>query len=76
MRWLFLLTFLAGSLQDTLPVRFSAAFDSGCLGEVRRIDSVLVRPSLTDSVLHLSYRVISRSDPDNPANPDLVPSGR
>jgi hypothetical protein len=76
MKWLFLLTFLAGSLQDTLPVRFSAAFDSGCLGEVRRIDSVLVRPPLTDSVLHLSYQIISRSDPDNPANPDLVPSGR
>ncbi len=76
MKWLFLLTFLAGWLQDTLPVRFSAAFDSGSLGEVSRIDSVLVRPSLTDSVLHLSYEIISRSDPDNTANPDLVPNGR
>ncbi|MFA5661935.1 MAG: M14 family zinc carboxypeptidase [Bacteroidales bacterium] len=76
MKWLFLLVSLATWLQEGDPVKFSANFDSGCLGDVELIDSVRVRPSLTDSVLHLSYRIISRSDPDNPANPELPPSGR
>ncbi|NLA15394.1 MAG: carboxypeptidase family protein [Bacteroidales bacterium] len=67
---------LATLLQEGELVRFSANFDSGSLGEIKLIDSVWVRPSRTDSVLHLSYEVISRLDPYNPANPDLPPSGR
>ncbi|MFA6737969.1 MAG: M14 family zinc carboxypeptidase [Bacteroidales bacterium] len=74
---LFVILFsLATLLQEGDPVRFSANFDSGSLGRVDLIDSVWVRPSRTDSVLHLSYEIISRSDPANPANPDLMPSGR
>ncbi|MFY9116046.1 MAG: M14 family zinc carboxypeptidase [Bacteroidales bacterium] len=76
MKVLVFFLFLAGFLQEGDPIRFSANFDSGCLGEVTLIDAVWVRPSLTDSVLHVSYDIISRSDPDNPANPDLPPSGR
>ncbi len=76
MKSLFLLVSLATWLQEGGPVKFSANFDSGCLGEIELIDSVWVRPSLTDSVLHLSYRVVSRSDPHNPADPELQPSGR
>ena len=76
MKVLVLFLFLAGMLQEGDPIRFSANFDSGCLGEVSLIDSVWVRPSHTDSVLHVSYEIISRSDPYNPANPDLQPSGR
>ncbi|HHV40025.1 MAG TPA: hypothetical protein GXX61_01365, partial [Bacteroidales bacterium] len=63
MKVLVLFLFLAGMLQEGDPIRFSANFDSGCLGEVSLIDSVWVRPSHTDSVLHVSYEIISRSDP-------------
>ena len=76
MKLLFILTCLAAGLQEGLPVRFSSNFDSGSIGEVSLIDSVWVRPSRTDSVLHLSYEIISRLDPANPANPELQPSGR
>ncbi|MDD2538130.1 MAG: M14 family zinc carboxypeptidase [Bacteroidales bacterium] len=76
MKWLIMLTSLASWLQDGHSVRFSANFDSGSLGDVVLIDSVWVRPSRTDSVLHLSYEIVSRSDPGNPANPELQPSGR
>ena len=73
---LFVILFsLATLLQEGDPVRFSANFDSGSLGRVDLIDSVWVRPSRTDSVLHLSYEIISRSDPANPPT-DLMPSGR
>lgn len=76
MKWLFILTCLAAGLQEGHPVKFSANFDSGSIGIVNLIDSVWVRPSRTDSVLHLSYEIISRPDPANPANPDLQPSAR
>ncbi|HPW78728.1 MAG: Zinc carboxypeptidase [Bacteroidetes bacterium ADurb.Bin037] len=76
MKWLFILASLAAWLQEGRPVTFSTNFDSGSLGDVVLIDSVWVRPSRTDSVLHLSYEIISRLDPDNPANPELQPSGR
>lgn len=76
MKWLFILTFLAAGLQEGHSVKFSANFDSGSLGKVNLIDSVWVRSSRTDSVLHLAYEIISRQDPDNPANPELKPSAR
>ena len=76
MKWLFILTCLSAGLQEGHVVKFSTNFDSGSIGKVTLIDSVWVRPSRTDSVLHLSYEIISRSDPDNPANPELKPSAR
>ncbi len=57
-------------------VRFETGYESSSLGAVQLLDSVWVRQTLKDSVLHLSYRIDSRMDPANPADPELEPSAR
>jgi len=57
-------------------VRFSSTFESGSLGEVRRIDSTWTRISDIDSILTLSYNLSSRFDPLNPVDTALKPSAR
>jgi len=57
-------------------VTFSSCFESGSLGEVKRIDSTWISISSKDSILSLSYDVFSRFDPLNPVDTSLAPSSR
>ncbi|MFA6334772.1 MAG: M14 family zinc carboxypeptidase [Bacteroidales bacterium] len=57
-------------------VRFSSAFESGSLGEVKLIDSNWISVSSKDSILVLSYDISSRFDPLNPVDTSLPPSAR
>ncbi|MDR1197649.1 MAG: hypothetical protein LBK94_01370 [Prevotellaceae bacterium] len=57
-------------------VKFDAEFESGSVGEITQIDSVYVRVSENDSILHLSYIIESRFDPKNPVDTALPPSAR
>lgn len=57
-------------------VRFSSSFESGSMGEVRRIDSTWTKISDKDSILTLSYDLSSRFDPLNPVDTTLKPSAR
>ncbi|MDR0420674.1 MAG: hypothetical protein LBH30_04390 [Prevotellaceae bacterium] len=57
-------------------VKFDTDFESGSAGEIIQIDSVYVRTSENDSILHLAYIVESRFDPPNPVDTALPPSAR
>jgi hypothetical protein len=57
-------------------VKFDTDFESGSAGKITQIDSVYVRTSENDSILHLSYIVESRFDPPNPVDTALPPSAR
>lgn len=57
-------------------IRFSSGFESGSLGEVKLIDSVLFSKRAGDTTLHISYQVNSRFDPFNPIDTALRPSAR
>ncbi|MDR1552535.1 MAG: hypothetical protein LBS69_03605 [Prevotellaceae bacterium] len=67
----FLLSFTA-----TAQVKFDIDFESGSAGKITQIDSVYIRTSEKDSILHLSYIVESRFDPQNPVDTALPPSAR
>ena len=58
------------------PVKFNADFESGALGSYELIDSAWFKRSAQDSTLMLSYNIYSQSDPDNPIDTALPPSGR
>ncbi len=57
-------------------VRFSSDFESGSLGNVKRIDSSWISISPRDSIMALSYDIYSRFDPKNPVDTTLEPSAR
>ncbi|MDR3226268.1 MAG: hypothetical protein LBT56_01170 [Prevotellaceae bacterium] len=64
------------SIAANAQIQFNADFESGSVGKISLIDSVFVRTSERDSVLHLSYIVESRYDPVNPVDTALPPSAR
>lgn len=72
---LLLLSILSSSFLFS-QVRFSSTFESGSMGEVKRIDSTWTKISANDSILTLSYDVSSRFDPLNPVDTTLRPSAR
>ncbi|MDR2126627.1 MAG: hypothetical protein LBP63_07345 [Prevotellaceae bacterium] len=57
-------------------VRFDTDFESGSAGKITQIDSVYIKTSENDSILHLSYIAESRFDPQNPVDTALPPSAR
>lgn len=57
-------------------VKFRADFESGSLGDVTLTDSTRFTTSGGDTLEHLAYRITTRKDPDNPADPELTPSRR
>lgn len=57
-------------------VRFKTNFESGSIGDVTLTDSTAIITSGGDTLEHLSYRITTRKDPDNPADPGLSPSRR
>ncbi|MDR0755129.1 MAG: hypothetical protein LBF04_07055, partial [Prevotellaceae bacterium] len=69
------ITFLL-SLTANAQIKFDIDFESGSVGKITQIDSVYIRTSEKDSILHLSYIVESRFDPHNPVDTALPPSAR
>ena len=67
----FLLNLSAGA-----QVKFDIDFESGSVGQITQLDSVYIKTSEVDSLLHLSYFVESRFDPLNPVDTALAPSAR
>lgn len=65
-------------LSATAPaqLRLNADFDTGNLGKIVRIDSMHLKHRPGDSVRMYSVEVLTRSDPDNPVDPDVPPSER
>jgi hypothetical protein len=76
MKKFFLIITLAISITAKSQVKFDADFESGSIGEITQIDSVYIKTSEKDSVLHLSYIVESHFDPQNPVDTALPPSAR
>ena len=56
------------------PVLFDADFESGSLGQVKRIDSKRVRVAPGEVIPHLSYVITGKFDPENPIDKSLAPS--
>ncbi|MDR1347012.1 MAG: hypothetical protein LBJ63_01075 [Prevotellaceae bacterium] len=76
MKKLFLTVTFLLSLTVRAQVKFDTDFESGSAGKITQIDSVYVRISENDSILHLSYIIESRFDPQNPVDTALPPSAR
>ncbi|MDR2652404.1 MAG: hypothetical protein LBC68_08850 [Prevotellaceae bacterium] len=76
MKKLFLIIASLFSLTVTAQVKFDIDFESGSAGQITQIDSVYIRTSENDSILHLSYIIESRFDPQNPVDTALPPSAR
>ena len=55
-------------------VRFDADFEGGALGAVQQLDSARIVVAPGDTVVHLSYLVSGKFDPDNPIDTSLAPS--
>ena len=55
-------------------VRFDAGFEGGSLGNVVQLDSTSVIVAPGDTVVHLSYLITGKFDPENPIDTSLAPS--
>lgn len=68
------LLFQQCSFAPANQVHFDADFESGSLGQVKRIGAKRVRVAPGEKVPHLSYLISGKFDPENPIDTALSPS--